>query len=122
METRGRGESAQSTPFVCFVYFVVIVCQPRLPDRPPSLTHHTMQVTLSSKGHLVLPPLVRRQLGLKARTRLTLEPREDGLFLRPIETAKPIAPIRHLPPGAIKLSSRDYEMDRIAGEDDVPAV
>ena len=43
-----------------------------------------MQTTLSSKGQLVLPAEVRRQLDLAPGQRLSVELREGGLFLQPL--------------------------------------
>ena len=80
-----------------------------------------MQATLSSKGQIVLPAPLRRQLGLRPRSKLLIEEREGGIFIRLARSVKAVAPIDYLPEGAIKLSARDYEFDRIAGEDEEPA-
>ena len=89
--------------------------QPKLP---------AMQLTVSSKGQIVLPAPVRRRLRLKARSKLELEEREDGLFLRPAKTRQAaFAPIEYAPPGTLKFGARDRELDRFAdaaGEDDAP--
>ncbi len=82
-----------------------------------------MQITLSSRGQIVLPAPVRRRLRLKARDRLDLEEREGGVFLRPAESIPSFKPIKLLPPGALKFGPADYELDRFAeaaGEDDAP--
>lgn len=82
-----------------------------------------MQLTLSSKGQIVLPAPVRRRLRLKARSKLELEEREGGLFLRPANTAKSRAPIAFAPPGSLKFGPRDHALDQFAaaaGEDDAP--
>ena len=79
-----------------------------------------MQTTLSSKGQIVLPAPMRRVLGLKARSRVLIEERDGGIFIQPIRRKAAIAPIKYLPPGAIKLSEGAYELDALAGEDDVP--
>jgi len=42
-----------------------------------------METTLSSKGQIVLPAAARKQLHLTHGERLTVEMREDGVFLRP---------------------------------------
>lgn len=42
-----------------------------------------MQTTLSSKGQLVLPVAARRKLRLARGERLSVELRDDGVFLRP---------------------------------------
>lgn len=79
-----------------------------------------MQLTLSSKGQLVLPAPVRRRLRLQPRAKLHLEERDGGLFLRPATVGEPPEP---LPPGALKFGPRDYALDRFAatvGEDDAP--
>ena len=80
-----------------------------------------MQTTLSSKGQIVLPAPMRRLLGLRARSRVLIEEREGGIFIRPARAARAIVPIAYLPPGAIKLSPHDYKLDELAGEDDARA-
>ena len=40
-----------------------------------------MQVTLSSKGQLVLPAPIRRRLRLKARSKVELEERDGGVYI-----------------------------------------
>lgn len=47
-----------------------------------------METTLSSKGQVVLPAQVRRQLGLARGERLTIEVRGDELVLRPARKAR----------------------------------
>jgi AbrB family looped-hinge helix DNA binding protein len=74
-----------------------------------------MIITLSSKGQLVLPAPVRRQLGLKPRARLRLTMGDGCVSLAPV--AAKAEPVPHLPPGAVKLSQRDYDLDRLAGPD-----
>ena len=79
-----------------------------------------MQLTLSTKGQLVLPAPLRRALGLRARSRVSVEERDGGILLRPVRSARAFAPIEYLPAGAIKLTPADYALDRMAGEDDEP--
>lgn len=79
-----------------------------------------MTVTLSTKGQIVLPAGMRRRLGLRARSKVEIEEREDGLFIRAAGRRRSIAPIEYLPPGTIVMSDSDYELDRIAAEDDQP--
>ncbi|MGH7997817.1 MAG: AbrB/MazE/SpoVT family DNA-binding domain-containing protein [Opitutaceae bacterium] len=79
-----------------------------------------MQITLSSKGQIVLPALMRRALGLRSRSKIEIEERDGGLFIRAAGRSHSFAPIEYAPPGAIKLSRADYELDRLAGEDDSP--
>jgi AbrB family looped-hinge helix DNA binding protein len=43
-----------------------------------------MEITLSSKGQLVLPARVRRQLRLARGERLSIEVRGDSVILRPV--------------------------------------
>ncbi len=43
-----------------------------------------MQTTLSSKGQLVLPAEARRKLRLGQGEKLSVELRDDGVFLRPV--------------------------------------
>jgi len=81
-----------------------------------------MQATLSSKGQIVLPAPIRRALGLRAKSKVLIEERDGGIFIRPMRRQKgpAIVPIEYLPPGAIKLSESSYRLDAIAGEDDLP--
>jgi AbrB family looped-hinge helix DNA binding protein len=80
-----------------------------------------MQVTLSSKGQIVLPALLRRAIGLRPRSKLEIEERDGGLFIRAAGRPRSFEPIEYAPPGSIKLSRDDYKLDRLAGEDDSPA-
>jgi AbrB family looped-hinge helix DNA binding protein len=80
-----------------------------------------MQSTLSSKGQIVLPAPMRRLLGLKPKSKVLIEERDGGIFIRPVSRKQGIAPIDYLPEGSIKLSERDYALDAAAGEDDIPA-
>lgn len=79
-----------------------------------------MEATLSTKGQIVLPAAMRRRLGLRAHSKVEIEERADGLLIRPAGRRRGIAPIEYLPLGSIKLSEADYELDRLAGEDDRP--
>jgi len=79
-----------------------------------------MQITLSTKGQIVLPAGMRRRFGFRARSKIEIEEREDGLLIRPAHARRRIEPIKYLSAGSIKLSAADYELDRIAGEDDRP--
>jgi AbrB family looped-hinge helix DNA binding protein len=79
-----------------------------------------MQTTLSSKGQIVLPAPMRRVLGLKAKSRVSIEERDGGIFIQPVRRKVAFAPIEYLPPGSIELSESAYELDALAGEDDVP--
>ena len=54
-----------------------------------------METTLSSKGQLVLPVEVRRQLGLAQGERLTIEVRGDEVVLRPARRARRYRTARH---------------------------
>ncbi len=76
-----------------------------------------MQVTLSSKGQLVLPAHIRRRLRLKAKARLELEEREGGVFLRPVKARTEFEPIEYPPPGSLKVNKRMLELDKLAGPD-----
>lgn len=72
-----------------------------------------MQLTLSSKGQLVLPAPVRRRLRLKPRAKLELEERDGGVFLRPARRSAPaIKPIDYPPPGSIKLDPWEHDLMR----------
>jgi AbrB family looped-hinge helix DNA binding protein len=80
-----------------------------------------MQITLLSKGRIVLPAHMRRRLRLRSRSILEAEERDGGIFLRAVKFSKKIEPIEYLPPGAIKLTRRDCEeMDALAGDDYPP--
>jgi AbrB family looped-hinge helix DNA binding protein len=76
-----------------------------------------MQVTLSSKGQLVLPAPVRRRLRLKAKARLELEEREGGVFLRPVKAKTGFEPIEYPRAGSLKVNKRMLELDKLAGPD-----
>jgi hypothetical protein len=65
---------------------------------------------------------MRRLLGLRAKSKVQIEERDGGLFIRPVSRKRSIAPIDYLHDGAIKLSETDYALDLSAGEDDVPSV
>lgn len=54
-----------------------------------------MKATLSSKGQLVLPAEVRRQLGLNRGEALTIELRDDGVLLRPASRSRRYKTTRH---------------------------
>jgi AbrB family looped-hinge helix DNA binding protein len=76
-----------------------------------------MQVTLSSKGQLVLPAPIRRRLRLRARTKLVLEEREGGIFIRPARAKTEFEPIDYPKPGSLKVNQRMRELDKLAGPD-----
>jgi bifunctional DNA-binding transcriptional regulator/antitoxin component of YhaV-PrlF toxin-antitoxin module len=63
---------------------------------------------------------MRRVLGLKAKSKVLIEERDGGIFIQPVRRKAEFAPIEYLPQGAIKLSEGAYELDSLAGEDDVP--
>ena len=79
-----------------------------------------MQITLSSKGQIVLPAPMRRVLGLRTGSKVSIEERDGGIFIQPARKAKSIVPIRYLPLGSIKMNEQDYELNLMAGEDDEP--
>lgn len=82
-----------------------------------------MEVTLSSKGQIVLPAPLRRRLRLKQRARLEVEERDGGVFLRLKDASAGVCPVTPLPAGALKFGARDYALDEFAdaaGEDDLP--
>ncbi len=76
-----------------------------------------MHLTLSSKGQIVLPAPVRRRLRLKPGAQLNLQEKNGGVFLSPVDHIPLFEPIEYLPPGSIKFSKRDYEQDRLFGEE-----
>ena len=79
-----------------------------------------MQLTLSSKGQIVLPAPMRRRLRLKARSKLEIEERDGGLFLRPSAALPAFEPIDYPPPGSLKLTRFDYELDRLFADESGP--
>jgi AbrB family looped-hinge helix DNA binding protein len=50
-------------------------------------------VNISDKGQITVPAAMRRRLGLRAHSRVTLELREDELVLRPVKTISEVAGI-----------------------------
>lgn len=54
-----------------------------------------METTLSSKGQLVLPAKVRKQLGLAQGERLTIEVRGGAVVLRPAKQLRRYRTVRH---------------------------
>jgi len=72
-----------------------------------------MQLTLSSKGQIVLPALMRRRLRLKARAKLEIEERDGGLFLRPVKALPAFEPIAYPAPGSLKVNQRMFALDRL---------
>ncbi len=76
-----------------------------------------MLLTLSSKGQVVLPAPVRRKLRLRARSKLELELRDGGVFLRPAGKPPVFEPIDYPPPGSLKVNKRMIELDKLAGPD-----
>jgi AbrB family looped-hinge helix DNA binding protein len=69
-----------------------------------------VQLTLSSKGQLVLPAPVRCRLKLRARAKLELEEREDGVFLRPVLARPAIEPVSYPPAGTLRLDRWEHEL------------
>jgi len=66
---------------------------------------------------------MRRRLRLKARSKLEIEEREGGLFLRPADAPPPFEPIDYPPLGSLKPGPRDYALDKLfaveSGPDDL---
>jgi len=54
-----------------------------------------METTISSKGQLVLPAKVRRQLRLAQGERLSIEVRGDSVILRPMSQPRRYRTARH---------------------------
>ena len=69
-----------------------------------------MQLTLSSKGQIVLPAPMRRRLRLKARSKLEIEERDGGLFLRSAKASPAFKPIDYPAPGSLKLDQWEYAL------------
>ncbi|HEY5551033.1 MAG TPA: AbrB/MazE/SpoVT family DNA-binding domain-containing protein [Opitutaceae bacterium] len=76
-----------------------------------------MQLTLSSKGQIVLPAPMRRRLRLKARSKLEIEERDGGLFIRPVKPVPPFEPIDYPSPGSLKVNKRMIALDRLFSEE-----
>jgi len=76
-----------------------------------------MQATISTKGQLVLPAPIRRHLRLKARSKVELEEREGGVFIRPVSRTSSFQPIDYPPPGSLKVSKRMLAQDRLFSEE-----
>lgn len=76
-----------------------------------------MQLTLSSKGQIVLPAPMRRRLRLKVRSKLEIEERDGGLFLRPTKALPAFAPIDYPAPGSLKVNQRMIALDRLFSEE-----
>jgi len=78
-----------------------------------------MTVTVSSKGQLVLPAEVRRQLRIGRGERLSVEVRGDSVVLRPLAEARRYRAVRHPKSGlpvmvAVKPSKRKVTAAEIA--------
>ena len=78
-----------------------------------------MQTTLSSKGQLVLPAEARRKLRLGQGEKLSVELREDGVFLRPVSGSGGYTAKRHPVSGlpvmkAVQRSERKVTAEEIA--------
>ncbi len=63
---------------------------------------------------------MRRLLGLKPHSKVLVEERDGGIFIRPAKNARSIVPIDYLPLGALQMNEHDYLMNSMAGEDDKP--
>lgn len=60
---------------------------------------------------------MRRRLRLKPRSKLEIEERDGGLFLRPAKRAQPFAPIDYPAAGSLKVNKRMLRLDSLAGRD-----
>ena len=76
-----------------------------------------MLLTISSKGQLVLPAPVRRRLRLKARSKVELEEREGGVFIRPAAQPAALEPIDYPAPGSLKVTKRMLSQDRLFADE-----
>ena len=76
-----------------------------------------MQLTLSSKGQIVLPAPMRRRLRLKARAKLEIEERDGGLFIRPATASPPVEPLDYPAPGSLRVNQRLIALDRLFSEE-----
>lgn len=78
-----------------------------------------METTLSSKGQLVLPATVRRQLRLVRGERLSIEVQGDSVVLRPLAQRRRYRSARHPVSGlpvmvAVKPSRRRVTAEEVA--------
>jgi len=79
----------------------------------------TLETTLSTKGQLVLPAGVRRQLRLAKGERLSVEVRGDSVVLRPVARRRRYRQARHPKSGlpimvALKPPRRKVTAEEIA--------
>ena len=65
----------------------------------------------------MLPAPIRRRLRLKARSKVEIEEREGGVFIRPAGKVPSLTPIDYPPPGSLKVNRRLLELDKLAGPD-----
>ena len=74
-------------------------------------------IRISDKGQVTIPAAARRTLGLKARGRVSVEVREDGVFLRPVRSIEELYGIYHAyaRPGVTWEEERDF-MERAVAE------
>jgi AbrB family looped-hinge helix DNA binding protein len=78
-----------------------------------------MRATVSSKGQVVLPVEVRRQLRLAKGERLSVEVQGDSVILRPLTERRRYKMVRHLRSGlpvmvAVKPAKRKVTATEIA--------
>jgi len=66
-------------------------------------------VRVSDKGQVTLPAQVRRQLGIKSKSRLEVEVRDDEIVLHPVKSIMDLAGIFH---DAAKGKSTDWDTIR----------
>jgi AbrB family looped-hinge helix DNA binding protein len=50
---------------------------------------------VSDKGQITIPAAVRRKLGLKAKSRVQIEAREDGILIKPVKSVSELYGVFH---------------------------
>ncbi|HVU25459.1 MAG TPA: AbrB/MazE/SpoVT family DNA-binding domain-containing protein [Opitutus sp.] len=76
-----------------------------------------MTTTLSSKGQLVLPAAARRKLRLSPGERLSVELRDDGVFLRPFNQTSEYELQRHLTSGLPRMVPKVRPKHKVTAEE-----
>jgi AbrB family looped-hinge helix DNA binding protein len=71
----------------------------------------TLFAQISTKGQIVIPAEIREEMGLEIGTRVAIERREDGIFLRPV-TPEFVRSLRGSTRGAGAVREREHRKDR----------
>ena len=76
-----------------------------------------MTTTLSTKGQFVLPAAARRKLKLTPGERLSVELRDDGVFLRPLHRAADYESRLHPVSGLPRMVARTRPPRKVSAEE-----